>query len=88
MLREMLPEPREGNIILVCGPPGFMEVRLCGPIFHNKVLTVYLQLISLIECCFWCFQAISGDKAPDKSQGELQGMLKELGYATDQVYKF
>eukprot|EP00048_Salpingoeca_helianthica_P015339 m.226258 g.226258 ORF g.226258 m.226258 type:complete len:289 (-) comp16904_c0_seq1:123-989(-) len=32
--------------------------------------------------------AISGDKAPDKSQGELSGFLKDLGYTSDQVYKF
>lgn len=32
--------------------------------------------------------AISGDKAPDKSQGELSGALKDLGYSASQVYKF
>ncbi|KAE8651527.1 NADH-cytochrome b5 reductase-like protein [Cucumis sativus] len=31
---------------------------------------------------------ISGDKAPDYSQGELDGMLKELGYTKEMVYKF
>ncbi|KAJ7527962.1 hypothetical protein O6H91_16G078500 [Diphasiastrum complanatum] len=31
---------------------------------------------------------ISGDKAPDRSQGELSGLLKEAGYKADQVYKF
>jgi hypothetical protein len=30
-------------------------------------------------------QAISGDKAKDKSQGELQGLLKKMGYTADQV---
>ncbi len=33
-------------------------------------------------------KAISGDKAEDKSQGELTGTLKSLGYTSDQVYKF
>lgn len=33
-------------------------------------------------------QAISGDKAKDKSQGELSGVLKKMGYTSDQVYKF
>lgn len=33
-------------------------------------------------------EAISGDKAPDKSQGPLSGILKELGYTEDHVYKF
>ena len=32
--------------------------------------------------------AISGDKAKDKSQGELSGILKQLGYSADQVFKF
>jgi cytochrome-b5 reductase len=32
--------------------------------------------------------AISGDKAPDKSQGELSGLLKAMGYTPEQVYKF
>merc|ERR1711977_115592 len=31
---------------------------------------------------------ISGNKAPDKSQGELKGLLKNLGYSTSQVFKF
>ncbi|GFQ03462.1 NADH-cytochrome b5 reductase-like protein [Phtheirospermum japonicum] len=31
---------------------------------------------------------ISGDKAKDRSQGELTGILKELGYTSDIVYKF
>lgn len=33
-------------------------------------------------------QAISGDKLPDKSQGPLTGMLKDLGYTEEQVFKF
>lgn len=32
--------------------------------------------------------AVSGDKAKDKSQGELTGMLKQLGYTSDMVFKF
>ncbi|CAI9298414.1 unnamed protein product [Lactuca saligna] len=33
-------------------------------------------------------QHISGDKAKDRSQGELTGLLKELGYTEEMVYKF
>lgn len=33
-------------------------------------------------------KAISGDKAEDKSQGELSGLLAKMGYSKDQVYKF
>ncbi|KAF4320968.1 hypothetical protein BBO99_00005086 [Phytophthora kernoviae] len=32
--------------------------------------------------------AISGNKAPDRSQGELKGLLKELGFTLNQVFKF
>lgn len=32
--------------------------------------------------------AVSGSKAPDYSQGEVSGLLKELGYTKDSVYKF
>lgn len=31
---------------------------------------------------------ISGDKAKDRSQGELTGILKEVGYTEDMVFKF
>ena len=31
---------------------------------------------------------ISGNKAKDKSQGELKGILKDMGYSSDQVFKF
>ncbi|RLM92847.1 hypothetical protein C2845_PM08G03910 [Panicum miliaceum] len=31
---------------------------------------------------------ISGDKAKDRSQGEVSGLLKDLGYTAEMVYKF
>lgn len=34
------------------------------------------------------YNAISGNKVSPKDQGELSGVLKELGYNKDQVYKF
>lgn len=34
------------------------------------------------------YKAISGAKTSPKDQGELTGVLKELGYAKEQVYKF
>ncbi|KAI0976541.1 oxidoreductase NAD-binding domain-containing protein [Xylaria arbuscula] len=34
------------------------------------------------------YKAISGTKVSPKDQGELSGVLKELGYTEDQVYKF
>ncbi|PNW76917.1 hypothetical protein CHLRE_11g481126v5 [Chlamydomonas reinhardtii] len=32
--------------------------------------------------------AVSGNKAPDYSQGEVSGLLKELGFDSSNVYKF
>lgn len=34
------------------------------------------------------YKAISGTKKSPQDQGELDGMLKELGYSKEQVYKF
>ena len=34
------------------------------------------------------YKAISGNKNSPADQGELTGILKELGYSKDQVYKF
>ncbi|GAD92810.1 hypothetical protein AN0432.2 [Paecilomyces variotii No. 5] len=34
------------------------------------------------------YKALSGPKVSPKDQGELTGILKELGYSQDQVYKF
>ncbi|ORX68699.1 cytochrome-b5 reductase [Linderina pennispora] len=33
-------------------------------------------------------KAVSGPKAPDYSQGEVGGIFKELGYSSEQVFKF
>ena len=33
-------------------------------------------------------KALSGDKAEDKSQGELTGLLKKMGYTPEGVFKF
>lgn len=56
-LRRLLPPPREGSLVLVCGPPPMMA-------------------------------AVSGAKLKDGSQGELSGMLKDLGYSSSLVFKF
>jgi cytochrome-b5 reductase len=34
------------------------------------------------------YKALSGDKAPDKTQGPLTGLLKDMGYTESQVFKF
>ena len=33
------------------------------------------------------YETVSGGKAPDKSQGELGGLLKDMGYQQGQVFK-
>ena len=62
MIKSLMPAPQRvlDTIILVCGPPKFME-------------------------------SISGDKdfkTSPPGQGELKGMLKELGYIPKHVFKF
>lgn len=37
---------------------------------------------------FFFLQALSGEKAKDKSQGELSGVLKAMNYTSEQVFKF
>jgi cytochrome-b5 reductase len=62
MIQSLMPAPNRASdsIILVCGPPKFMET-------------------------------ISGDKdfkSTPPAQGELQGMLKEMGYLPKHIFKF
>jgi cytochrome-b5 reductase len=33
-------------------------------------------------------EAVSGGKAKDGSQGELEGILKGMGYTLEQVFKY
>lgn len=33
-------------------------------------------------------QTISGDKTVDKTQGKVEGILKDLGYNENMVFKF
>jgi len=62
MIRHFMPPPQKAHdsVILVCGPPGFMQA-VCG----DKDFTV-----------------------SPPSQGQLGGMLKDLGYPQKMVYKF
>ncbi|RKP09778.1 hypothetical protein THASP1DRAFT_13815 [Thamnocephalis sphaerospora] len=57
MVKETMPEPAEGNIVMVCGPPPMLA-------------------------------SVSGPKGPKFTQGEVGGILKELGYNESQVFKF
>ncbi|RHY34282.1 hypothetical protein DYB32_001048 [Aphanomyces invadans] len=57
ILEKHLPGPSTDNLVLVCGPPGFMH-------------------------------AVSGGKAKDYSQGQVEGILKDLHYTSETVFKF
>jgi cytochrome-b5 reductase len=46
------------------------------------------ELCMLLLLLAGMMNAVSGDKAPDKTQGELTGLLKAMGYTQEQVYKF
>lgn len=60
---------------------------------NEQMLRKYMAAPNTNTLVFVCgppgfMKHISGDKAPDKSQGELSGLLKNLGYTQQQVYKF
>ncbi len=57
LVQEIIPNPSSDHLVLVCGPPGFMQV-------------------------------VSGGKSPDFKQGEVSGILKELGFDETTVFKF
>lgn len=64
-----------------------------GHIDQNLLKTVLPEPSSGNIKVFVCgppglMNAISGNKVSPKDQGELKGILKELGYSPDQVYKF
>ncbi|GJD11131.1 NADH-cytochrome b5 reductase-like protein [Galdieria sulphuraria] len=60
---------------------------------QKDMLKKYLPRASHENLIFVCgpppmMEAISGTKTPDKKQGPLSGLLKELGYSEDNVWKF
>ncbi|RHY19262.1 hypothetical protein DYB25_003945 [Aphanomyces astaci] len=57
ILEKHLPGASADNLVLVCGPPGFML-------------------------------AVSGGKAKDFTQGQVEGYLKDLHYSSETVFKF
>lgn len=48
---------------------------------NNKAMTLICGPTKMYEL-------ICGDKSEDKSQGPLKGLMKELGYGKEAVYKF
>lgn len=79
LLKTVLFEPGKGNNkIFVCGPPGMSRQTLIHPPICNLLINVSAGM----------YKAISGGKKSPKDQGELSGILKELGYSKDEVFKF
>jgi len=59
----------------------------------EDMIKKYLPAPSSVSSIYVCgptglMNHISGDKAPDYTQGELKGLLKKIGYNEDQVFKF
>ena len=52
-------------------------------------MDILSKSVSLVQVCGPppMMKAISGDKAPDKSQGELTGVLAKMNYTKDNVFK-
>jgi hypothetical protein len=50
----------------------------------------WCDVMSIMQVCGPppMYKAICGMKAEDKSQGELSGTLKDMGYTKDMVFKF
>ena len=72
-------------------PEGWMQGR--GHITKELLKTVLPQPEEKNVKVFVCgppglYKAVSGAKKSPADQGELAGMLKELGYSSEQVYKF
>jgi cytochrome-b5 reductase len=60
---------------------------------NEDVVKKFLPAPSKDSMIFVCgppgmMKAISGAKAPDYTQGEVDGVLKKLGYTKDNVFKF
>jgi hypothetical protein len=70
-----MPAPGDDMLIMVCGT--FRRLKFS----QERKLIRILGPSPMME-------AVSGNKAKDKSQGELTGMLKTMGYTEKQVFKF
>ena len=60
---------------------------------NKDIINKYLPKPSNDTMIFICgpdqmYQSICGKKNADKSQGPLSGILKEMGYSNENVYKF
>ena len=97
ILRKELDEyakkyPDRFDVYYVLDKPGFFWKGGKGYV-TSEMLKEKMPPPSADNMVFVCgpppmMNVISGNKAPDKSQGELKGLLKSLGYSSDMVFKF
>ncbi|KAI9841832.1 MAG: NADH-cytochrome b5 reductase [Thelocarpon superellum] len=90
-LENMYPQRFRAFYVLDSPPEKWMQGK--GRIDKNLLKTVLPEPKSGNVKIFVCgppglYKAISGTKTSPKDQGELSGILKELGYSEEQVYKF
>jgi cytochrome-b5 reductase len=68
------------------GKVGFVDKQMIGRMFPYPGLGKSIKIFVCGPPGF--VKHVCGSKAPDYSQGELDGLLKEMGYEKDQVFKF
>ena len=100
MLAAHLPPPtNKDGMVLVCGPPGMMKFisgdKVGGrgeggalPVSQPAGWRHGVLSLSLTQCAHTADHLPPPHQAPDKSQGPLAGMLKDMGYTEAQVFKF
>ena len=90
-LENTFPNRFRAFYVLDHPPEGWMQGK--GHITTELLKTVLPEPKEANVKIFVCgppglYKAVSGTKKSPAEQGELTGMLKELGYRPDQVYKF
>ena len=90
-LENTYPQRFRAFYVLDKPPEGWMQGK--GHINKDLLKTVLPEPSTEGIKVFVCgppglYKAISGAKKSPSDQGELSGILKELGYSKDQVYKF
>ena len=104
MLKEHMPPPQDGSLVLVCGPPPMYKaisgdqhtlVWLAPPSASRSpeaccvaVLNAVARQVLCSSACGSCAMQCAGEKASKTDQGEVTGALGELGYKPEHVYKF
>ena len=85
--------PQRFRVVYTLDKPSKDWQKSKGFITKDTIKTVFPEPKTENLKIFVCgppgmYKAISGTKNSPTDQGELSGILKELGYSKDQVYKF